>query len=69
MVYQRHYNPSTGRFLSQDTYGGNPYDLWTQRHSYCEDTHTQPVNQLTDHGVHLQSAQPDDGHDDLNAGG
>jgi len=32
----RYYNPTTGRFLSQDTYSGNPYDPWTQHlYSYC----------------------------------
>ena len=30
----RFYNPSTGRFLSQDTYTGNPYEPWTQ-HLYA----------------------------------
>ena len=32
----RYYNPETGRFTSQDTYSGNPYDPWTQHlYSYC----------------------------------
>jgi|LSQX01.2.fsa_nt_gb RHS repeat-associated protein len=26
----RFYNPSTGRFLTQDSYSGNPYEPWTQ---------------------------------------
>ncbi len=38
----RFYNPSTGRFLSQDTYSGNPYDPWTQ-HLYAY-TGNNPVN-------------------------
>lgn len=32
----RYYNPSTGRFLTQDKYSGNPYDPWTQNlYAYC----------------------------------
>ena len=38
----RYYQPSTGRFLSQDTYSGNPYDPWTQ-HLYSY-TGNNPVN-------------------------
>jgi RHS repeat-associated protein len=30
----RYYDPETGRFLTQDTYTGNPYDPWTQ-HLYA----------------------------------
>lgn len=40
----RFYNPSTGRFLSQDTYSGNPYEPWTQHlYSYCGNN---PVNMV-----------------------
>ena len=38
----RYYQPSTGRFLSQDTYSGNPYDPWTQ-HLYSY-TGNNPIN-------------------------
>ena len=38
----RFYNPSNGRFLSQDTYTGNAYDPWTQ-HLYAY-TGNNPVN-------------------------
>ncbi len=32
----RFYNPKTARFLTQDTYSGNPYDPWTQHlYAYC----------------------------------
>jgi len=38
----RFYQPSTGRFISQDTYTGNPYDPWTQNlYNYCS---ANPVN-------------------------
>jgi RHS repeat-associated protein len=40
----RFYNPSTGRFLSQDTYTGNAYDPWTQHlYAYCGNN---PVNMI-----------------------
>ena len=40
----RFYNPATGRFLTQDTYSGNPYDTWTQHlYSYCGNN---PVNMV-----------------------
>ena len=40
----RFYDPATGRFLSQDTYSGNPYDPWTQHlYSYCGNN---PVNMV-----------------------
>ena len=38
LVYMnaRFYDPSTGRFLSQDTYSGSAYQPWTQHlYSYC----------------------------------
>ena len=40
----RFYQPGTGRFLSQDSYTGNPYDPWTQHlYSYCGNN---PVNMV-----------------------
>ena len=40
----RYYNPSTGRFRTQDKYSGNPYDPWTQNlYAYCGNN---PVNFL-----------------------
>jgi len=40
----RYYNPTTGRFLTQDTYGGNPYEPWTQ-HPYMY-AGNNPVNMI-----------------------
>ena len=41
----RFYNPSTGRFLSQDTYTGNPYEPWTQHlYAYCMNNPTSMVD-------------------------
>ena len=38
----RYYNPATARFLSQDSYSGNPYDPWAQHlYSYCGNN---PIN-------------------------
>ena len=40
----RFYQPSTGRFLSQDSYSGNAYDPWTRNlYSYCGNN---PVNYI-----------------------
>ena len=40
----RYYNPTTARFLSQDSYSGNPYDPWTQHlYSYCGNN---PINMV-----------------------
>ena len=40
----RFYDSSTGRFLTQDSYSGNPYDPWTQHlYSYCGNN---PVNMV-----------------------
>jgi|AGTN01.1.fsa_nt_gi RHS repeat-associated core domain len=40
----RYYNATTGRFLTQDTYSGNPYAPWTQHlYSYCGNN---PVNMI-----------------------
>jgi RHS repeat-associated protein len=48
----RHYNPETGRFLSQDTYSGNAYEPWTQHlYSYCGNNPTNmvdPTGHVTD---------------------
>ncbi|WLR42507.1 DNRLRE domain-containing protein [Bacillus carboniphilus] len=38
----RYYSPDTGRFISQDTYKGSPFDPWTQ-HLYTYTTNN-PVN-------------------------
>lgn len=41
----RFYNPTTGRFISQDTYTGNPYDPWTQHlYTYCGNNPTNMVD-------------------------
>ena len=41
----RYYNPNTGRFLTQDTYSGNPYDPWTQHlYTYCGNNPTNFVD-------------------------
>ena len=41
----RYYDSQTGRFLSQDTYSGNPYDPWTQHlYSYCGNNPTSMID-------------------------
>lgn len=41
----RYYDSSTGRFLTQDTYSGNPYDPWTQHlYSYCGNNPTSMID-------------------------
>ena len=51
----RFYQPSTGRFLSQDSYTGNPYDPWTQHlYSYCGNN---PVNMVDPTGHTIQEIQ------------
>ena len=40
----RYYNPSTARFLSQDSYTGSAFDPWTQHlYAYCNNN---PVNMI-----------------------
>ncbi len=40
----RYYNPSTARFLSQDTYTGSAFDPWTQHlYAYCNNN---PINMI-----------------------
>ncbi len=49
----RYYQPSTGRFLSQDTYSGNAYDPWTQHlYSYCMNNPTSFVDP-TGHSAYI----------------
>ena len=41
----RFYQPATGRFLSQDSYTGNPYNPWTQHlYTYCGNNPTNMVD-------------------------
>lgn len=41
----RFYQPTTGRFLSQDSYTGNAYDPWTQNlYSYCGNNPTNFID-------------------------
>ena len=41
----RFYDPGTGRFISQDSYSGNPYDPWTQHlYTYCGNNPTNMVD-------------------------
>ncbi len=51
----RFYNPSTGRFLSQDSYKGNAYDPWTQ-HLYAY-TGNNPVNFVDPTGHEMSNLQ------------
>ncbi len=53
----RYYNPKTGRFLSQDTYSGNPYDPWTQHlYAYCGNNPTSMIDP-TGHFYYLGPTQ------------
>ena len=41
----RYYDAENGRFLTQDTYTGNPYDPWTQHlYAYCGNNPTSMVD-------------------------
>ena len=41
----RYYDSTTGRFLTQDTYSGNPYDPWTQHlYNYCGNNPTNFID-------------------------
>ena len=55
----RHYNPDTGRFISQDTYKGTAHDPWSQ-HLYTYTTNN-PVNFINPMG-HLPIYIDGDGH-------
>ncbi|GLC31550.1 DNRLRE domain-containing protein [Clostridium omnivorum] len=54
----RFYNPSTARFLTQDSYTGNPYEPRTQHlYSYCAN---DPIN-YTDPTGHMMRSDAEDG--------
>ncbi|MGI6161076.1 MAG: RHS repeat-associated core domain-containing protein [Christensenellales bacterium] len=56
----RYYQPSTGRFISQDAYSGNPYDPWTQ-HLYAY-TGNNPVNYIDPTGHSMESLEKEIAH-------
>ena len=57
----RFYQPSTGRFLSQDSYSGNAYDPWTRNlYSYCGNNpvnYIDPTGYLEEWRVFAEAAQ------------
>ena len=57
----RFYQPSTGRFLSQDSYSGNAYDPWTQHlYAYCGNNPTtmvDPTGYLSDMQIFKEAAE------------
>ncbi|MFK9092179.1 RHS repeat-associated core domain-containing protein [Bacillus salipaludis] len=55
----RHYNPDTGRFISQDTYKGTASDPWSQ-HLYAYTTNN-PVNFIDPTG-HLPIYEDENGY-------
>ena len=60
----RFYNPSTARFLTQDTYTGNAYEPWTQHlYSYCGN---DPIN-YTDPTGHMREGLDDSNYYDSKA--
>ena len=56
----RFYQPSTGRFLSQDSYSGNAYDPWTHHlYNYCGGNpinYIDPTGHLSDYQVFREAA-------------
>ena len=53
----RYYNPSTARFLSQDTYTGSASDPWTQHlYAYCNNN---PVNMVDPTGHEAETVYPE----------
>jgi RHS repeat-associated core domain len=51
----RFYEPSTGRFITQDSVSGNPYEPWTQNlYSYCDNN---PTNMIDPTGHDSSSAE------------
>jgi RHS repeat-associated protein len=55
----RFYNPNTGRFLTEDTYAGNPYESWIQ-HLYSY-TSNNSINYIDPTGYRAFSVTDDVG--------
>ena len=56
----RYYNPTTARFLSQDTYTGSASDPWTQHlYVYCNNN---PVNMVDPTGHEAETVYPEGWH-------